>query len=595
MDLDIYYRALTDLRRHTKEDRDCEARRKSISSADTANDNIEVIKTNCIIEEDWIDAIEKGLVHVGKALGEERQFIRSNGEVIPIEKVKQVSKDSVEHLARHSNLLTRKPEEGRNIIPDQLYTVERLSDFAVYENRFLYMLLCFLRDFIAFRYEKIVELTNTYNGKLEMRKNVHQGGRTTVCELKLDEEIKNDAFLKEHNPAKDKIERIDLILKTVIAYLNTPLMEFVAKAPMLKPPITETNVLRMNKNFKGAKELYYFVSSYSKLGYTIERKTETINPFPDEIADEFAEMVALNAFLAYMHGLGIEKELKANFDKYEKELKEIEKKKRDEQLKSLKKRIKQSGKTDEEYILLLEQRNKALEGESIQLAAAKEEAIKLNGEITSLNNSVAALNEKIEALTEEYSAELKKKSDEHAEEMSAKVARFNEELNRVTSEFNEKIASQRAECENILFTAELEKAEKQNEYNELLYEVDKLVDEKRLIQARLNAVMHKNGMLKTENFSSQESFDEIEEQYKAFKAFFKDEWRIAKKQIRKDVLNSENIKNLSEKRYDYEVPKADLDMNSVFGKKPKKRRKRAEKTEEPDGAQYRKMIENKEE
>lgn len=143
MDLDIYYRALTDLRRHTKEDRDCEARRKSISSADTANDNIEVIKTNCIIEEDWIDAIEKGLVHVGKALGEERQFIRSNGEVIPIEKVKQVSKDSVEHLARHSNLLTRKPEEGRNIIPDQLYTVERLSDFAVYENRFLYMLLCF--------------------------------------------------------------------------------------------------------------------------------------------------------------------------------------------------------------------------------------------------------------------------------------------------------------------------------------------------------------------------------------------------------------------------------------------------------------------
>ena len=236
MDLDIYYRALADLRRHTKEDRDCEARRKSISSADTANDRIEVIKTNCIIEEDWIEAIEKGLVHVGKAIGEERQFIRSNGEVIPIEKVKQVSKDSVEHLARHSNLLTRKPEEGRDIIPDQLYTVERLSDFAVYENRFLYMLLCFLRDFIAFRYEKIVELTNTYNGKLEMRKNVHQGGRTTVCELKLDEEIKNDAFLKEHNPAKDKIERIDLILKTVIAYLNTPLMEFVAKAPMLKPP-----------------------------------------------------------------------------------------------------------------------------------------------------------------------------------------------------------------------------------------------------------------------------------------------------------------------------------------------------------------------
>ena len=55
------------------------------------------------------------------------------------EKVKNVSKDSVAHLARHSNLITRY-EEGEDIIPDRLYTVERLSDYAVYENRFLYML-----------------------------------------------------------------------------------------------------------------------------------------------------------------------------------------------------------------------------------------------------------------------------------------------------------------------------------------------------------------------------------------------------------------------------------------------------------------------
>ena len=44
--------------------------------------------------------MEKGLVHIEKAIKEERQFIRSNGEVLPIEKIKHVSKESIEHLAK---------------------------------------------------------------------------------------------------------------------------------------------------------------------------------------------------------------------------------------------------------------------------------------------------------------------------------------------------------------------------------------------------------------------------------------------------------------------------------------------------------------
>ena len=168
--LDTLYRALIDYRKNTLQSNDCKGHRTAIVAADPENDLIEVTRKNCTIEDDWIEAIEKGLEFIDKAIREERQFIRSNGEVIPIEKVKRVSKDSVEHLARHSNFFTRAPKEGEDMIPEHLYTVERLSDYAVYENRFLYMLLCYLRDFIGMRYEKIVEMTNTYNGKMEMRK-----------------------------------------------------------------------------------------------------------------------------------------------------------------------------------------------------------------------------------------------------------------------------------------------------------------------------------------------------------------------------------------------------------------------------------------
>ena len=91
---DIYYRALSEYRNVTAKERRLEKRRKAIAAA--GGDRIEIVTVNCIIEEDWIEAIEKGLVHVEKAINEERQFIRSNGEVVPIEKVKNVSKDSVE-------------------------------------------------------------------------------------------------------------------------------------------------------------------------------------------------------------------------------------------------------------------------------------------------------------------------------------------------------------------------------------------------------------------------------------------------------------------------------------------------------------------
>ena len=230
--LDTLYRALIDYRKNTLENTECRVQRAAIITADSENDRIEITRKNCIVEEDWIEAIEHGLEFVEKAIKEERQFIRSNGEVIPIEKVKRVSKDSVEHLARHSNFFTREQEEGNDLIPDQLYTVERLSDYAVYENRFLYMLLCYLRDFIAIRYEKIVELTNTYNGNMRMDKAIVESNRKVKFEIRLDEEKKNDEYLREHNAAQKEIDRILTIYKAVIVYLNTPLMIEVAKSPM---------------------------------------------------------------------------------------------------------------------------------------------------------------------------------------------------------------------------------------------------------------------------------------------------------------------------------------------------------------------------
>ena len=88
--LDTYYRALSEYRKQTAENAECGRLCAAIARAGADSECIEVATTFCSIEEDWIEEIEKGLIHVEKAIAEERQFIRSNGEVLPIEKVKRV-------------------------------------------------------------------------------------------------------------------------------------------------------------------------------------------------------------------------------------------------------------------------------------------------------------------------------------------------------------------------------------------------------------------------------------------------------------------------------------------------------------------------
>ena len=103
--IDAYFRALTDYRKTTAEHPECRSQRRASKKANAQSDVITVIRHICTIETDWVDAIEEGLEHVDKAIREDRQFIRSNGEVLDIEKVKHVSKESIVHLAQHSSFI----------------------------------------------------------------------------------------------------------------------------------------------------------------------------------------------------------------------------------------------------------------------------------------------------------------------------------------------------------------------------------------------------------------------------------------------------------------------------------------------------------
>lgn len=421
--LDIYYRAFKGYRKQTADNTGCEKDRRELAEANVEEDRLQSTKYLCKIEEDWIKAIEEGLVFVEKAVAEERQFIRTNGEVVPIEKVRKISKDSVEHLAKHSDMITHVPEEEDDLlVPDKLYMVEKLSDYAVYENRFLYMMLCYIKAFIEYRLEKIENLRRKYVGDMSISKEIVTKKRTLRIKTAVYEERTDNPFpIPDENTAK-LVQRIKDCQSIINALLNTDLMLQVAKSPMIKPPIVKTNVLKMNNNFKHALALYDYIASYKGQGYDYEEVVFNFAPFSEKVADEIAEAANLTSFIAYKTGNDIESILEMEYEAEERRLKDEEEKKLLQRLKRLKKRALESNKTMEEYMLLLEERNRQLEKDGEELVALRQEVTALNEKIDGINREKEELNRQVELLEEtleEKEREIAELNQKYIEDMAA--------------------------------------------------------------------------------------------------------------------------------------------------------------------------------
>ena len=558
--LDVYYRALLDYKNAIKANKDCLKLNNAFLSADADSDKLVITRAFCTIDEEWVTEIEKGLVFIEKAIKEDRQFILSQGEVIPIEKVKSVSKESVQHLAKHSDLISEY-EEGEDIIPDKLYTVERLNDYTVYENRFLYMLLCYLRDFVSLRYTKIVEATNKYDAELTLDKHFLIGKQTINYSVKLRDIRQDDEYLKAHNEAKEVIDRIMLILKAVLSFLSTPLMEYQAKVPMIKPPITKTNVLKMNNNFKGAVALYDYIISYDKQGYTIENQVTTVAPFSSEMAEEFAQAGGMLTFLSYEYGLGLKQDLKFSYEREEERRKDALVQKVKDQVASLNKRLQKAEISPEEYILKLEEQIKVLEKQCERMEMLRKEVdrLKVNEnklladmkiaylDISKLKSEILAKEyEKIQALDEaqrECSQKMAALTDAlNAEKLEA-TAKLIEEINQLQGKIGDLIEINRSESDEMKKTLNM----KTEEYNALMFEFEKTREEKRFAEARLKSYRFKNhDMTDTDDYTDKDSFDELENELEVFIKFYKKEWTRTKRRIRKDLLNIKNIRKQNE-------------------------------------------------
>ncbi|MBO4325571.1 MAG: hypothetical protein J5845_09300 [Lachnospiraceae bacterium] len=490
--MDQYHRALKRFRAELSETKSSTKLKGLIARNGRHEERLSDVSYDIKIEDDWMDRIEAAIPHLEAAIREDRQFIKSEGNISPIERVRKVSRSSVEHLARHSEMITHVPDEGEDLIPDKLKVYENESNYAVYENRVLYMVICYARDFIDHRYFRINNAWKERSAEMEFAKKVSAPGGAITFELKLCDNTGGFAD-DEVMEVGRKIARIEGMSGSLAMLLNMPLMREMALAPMATPPITRTNVLRMDTHFKEVVALYDFLSSYEKDGFTMEKRENRISPFPSEMEEEITELVLTSMYLNFKYGKNAADELEANYQAEEKR-REEERRQRFEELYA---KGEMSPEQIREYLVsIIEDRDDEIEILRRKLA----EAERVQAALDEAGIRQRALEDRVKQVLAEKESVAGRLAAEKKQEM---------------------LRAEGLEKETAML--------KQVQMDQL--------NRNRYLEARLIGLMEAYGIEKpVKDMTEKEAFLELEKEREAFEQFYLRNWKGAKKKIRKRIL-----------------------------------------------------------
>ena len=247
-------------------------------------------------DDSWIDFIEDCLVPLDNIVRNPRKFIVIEEDIVDVSLARSISVESVKHLAQHTNLIASVDKKG-NVIPSKILNTSKEESYEVYENRFIYTLLLKTRDFINRRFDLIKgALMKSGEIGVDVSSQYSLDGAKVDCKIDTSANFPFDAAFKKKGDQQSDVERITRINSIFSDFLASPFAREMRTCALVRPPITRTNVILKNPDFKKALLLWQFVESNEKLDYQIDTTTEVqeLNP---ALTDRYRGLVFLNTVL----------------------------------------------------------------------------------------------------------------------------------------------------------------------------------------------------------------------------------------------------------------------------------------------------------
>lgn len=244
---------------------------------------------------DWVEQIEDCVVSLDNIVRNPRKFIVVEEDIVDVSLARNISTESVKHLATHTNLIASVKDDM--VIPSKILNTSKEESFEIYENRFIYTLILKLHQFINKRFDVIkkaaitsdsfvVKIDSEYSvGKQKVKYSME-----TMLNMPLDEMVKADTS------ELTDVERIARLASIVNGFLGSPFAKTMVSCALVRPPIIRTNVILKNPDFKKALVLWQFIDSYQSNGYEIKSVDSTDN-LPLANQEKFNNLIYLNNIL----------------------------------------------------------------------------------------------------------------------------------------------------------------------------------------------------------------------------------------------------------------------------------------------------------
>lgn len=400
VDFSKYYRSYKYMQDMLKSDFTHNYIEEALKDGDEGKDSISGKTNEKVIDMDWVIAIEETLPYIQKAIEEQRRFIKQAENVVRIKKAKKI------------------------------LTVEREEGFAIYENRVLLTLIHKALMFVDDKYSKMKDVPNDSYNNITMNRHLE------LSQQKLDFSVnyvnENHESLAEDLDVEDieslsDFDRIRRIRQGLNECLATPLMKEIAKEPQVKPPLTQTNLLKENPNFKKAVELWSFLDTYKKQGFELVGEEYNGKMTDENKEDVYLAMEFQHFMMSITTNPALRKMLQ---EKYEEE-------------NALAKEEADRPEKVKEMVL-----------EAQTEAVRKEEIEKLTAEITELKQKIAEQKQKIEEQAniiktqEGKIAALENERESHAKQVEQMNADFAEKTRIAEENFANRLSAKQKEFDD---------------------------------------------------------------------------------------------------------------------------------------------------
>lgn len=221
----------------------------------------------------WIDMVEECIPYLDNIIRNPRRFIVQEENIVPIEKAKVVTEESIRHLAQHTSMIQEVQEDG-TVIPLKLLNVYREETVDLYENRFIKSLVDNLYTFVTNKLEESdqksyakVNSEVTYKGIMKKK--------NEVVEINLQLNSKKETDVDASKDGHSLDERIEHIKDIVSAFKSSTFIKNLKESSPVRSPIRKTNVILKEPNFIKALELWeYLEKNNIKPVTSIEKKNE---------------------------------------------------------------------------------------------------------------------------------------------------------------------------------------------------------------------------------------------------------------------------------------------------------------------------------